>query len=160
MSRKILLAIQGLLLVIGSAALSASTGGFLVFLMMSCVFPQPRGESWGGAPAWFFAMSCGGLLAGLAGASGAILWLGRHGSRVWKPFTWLGVAAGLAVALTLSAQSFNYEFNDEWLGWTAFRLTTLSTIGGFLATLIQQFVRHESKPPHKTTVRRRKRSEQ
>jgi hypothetical protein len=136
MPRPLLLAIQSVLLVIGVAALSGTAGGFLVFLMMSCLFPTPKGENWGGAGVWLLALSCGGILAAIAGTSAAVTWIGQHGGRRWHPATWAGIAVGLVVALALSARSFNYDWDDAWLAATAFRIVTCSAAGGLFSALL------------------------
>ena len=125
--------IQNLVVLFGAVAFGLGAGGLGAFAAMSCVFPQPRGESFGGAGVWIVAILGGAVAGALFGFGVALGWIRRRGGEAWNPFAWIGAGLGLVGGVTLCLGPLGHFYAWFWVICAAFVLPLCATIGGLLA---------------------------
>ena len=127
--------LQNTVLLVGLTALGLGGGGLLAYGFLKAVFPEPRGENWGGAVFWLALIGGGclvGLITGLMVAIGLIV---RGDMRDWNLAVWAGITSGFAIGWLVSATAFDRFHDWFWAVLAAFTVSACSALGGFAGRL-------------------------
>jgi hypothetical protein len=145
--------VQNLLLVVGAAALGASSFGLGLVGFLAATESHAHGFSGVGAAGLAILLLVGGAFLGaLVGLVAAVLWIMKHDSQLWRPRVWGGVTLGIAVGLALPFAG-RIPGSPELLGmfeyWPVAAVVTaaLGMLGGIVATFAGSFSdRHDGDP--------------
>ena len=92
---------RSVLTVLGGAGFGLGAGALGTHGLLTLVTGGINQDGWGAAPAWLFMMVIGGGIGMIAGLALAIHHARNSEMRALCAFDWLGVLAGLAVAVLL-----------------------------------------------------------
>jgi hypothetical protein len=128
--------VQGILVIIGSTALSTVLGVLAIAALVG-LFQRPGGEPWTrGFGQYIGGLVCGALLGALVGFVGSLGFIrAQDDNGPWHPIAWIGIALGLVAGTALSFH-WGMASGNQWELVVALVAFASGTAGGIFARLV------------------------